>query len=541
MAHKVSFTGKYRMNHLIGRYRKVSWTTWTLAAILIAGIFVRTFHFHDWLRFNADQSRDAGIVSDVIEGKAPAPLLGPKAGGTEFRLGSAFYTFQIVSASIFGDRPDAMAYPDLLTSILAIPLLYLFLRLYFERRTALALTAIFALSLYAVKYSRFAWNPNSLPFWTLLFFLALHRLTLLAGKTEKFWGVLLGFALGIGVQLHTLTLIILPMMTVGVFGYLAYFRRQGIGKVFLIVSAVALVLNIGQITSEFRTGGENISAFFSGVGKKQEKGSGFMRNVMQDTTCFIEGTAYIVTSHDISDTCGTKSLGRNVDGIVFAMGAVLFFGGMLLAFRMLRREQERSRRYFLVLNVAFLVLSFLLLVPLANEVSMRFFLMMIFLPFVLLGLWFEFLREKFPKQADVFMICAVVALVLLNGYAVQRSFSEYASFLDEHSTAGMDNVLLREVEEAADFIVLHAEGKSTVSLRGDSKYLFKALKSIRYFTEKQGIDVVQAGKGRVDADLPEFLVENTKRNKKTLEENPGVVDWRVIGRFTIFRVPHSVQ
>lgn len=529
------------MDHFIDMYRKISWTVWALAAILIAGIFVRTFHFHDWLRFNADQSRDAGIVSNVLEGETPPPLLGPKAGGTEFRLGSAFYIFQIASASIFGDRPDVMAYPDLLTSILAIPLLYLFLRLYFERKTALALTAIFALSFYAVKYSRFAWNPNSLPFWTLLFFLALHRLTLFAGKTEKLWAVLLGVALGVGVQLHTLTLIVLPMMTVGVFGYLAYFRRRGIGTVFLIVSAVAIALNVGQIMSEFRTGGENTSAFLSGVGKKQEKGNGLMRNVAQDTTCFIEGTVYIVTSHDISDTCSTKSLGRNIDGISFAMGTVLFFGGIFLAFRVLRREQELSRRYFLTLNIVFLALSFLLLVPLANEVSMRFFLMMVFLPFVLLGLWLEFLQEKFPRQAHIFIACGSIALLLLNGYAIRQSFSEYASFLDEHSTAGMDNVLLREVEEAADFIVLHADGNSTVSLRGDSKYLFKALKSIRYLTEKQGVDVIQAGKGKGGTNLPEFLVENTKRNKKTLEENPGVVDWKIIGRFTIFRLSHDVQ
>lgn len=170
------------MNSFVSTFRKISSSVFVLAAIFIIGIFLRTFYFHDWLRFNADQSRDAGIVSDVVEGKTSAPLLGPKAGGTEFRLGSAFYIFQIASASLFGNRPDAMAYPDLISSLLAIPLLYAFLRLYFERKTALFLTALFAVSFYGVKYSRFAWNPNSLPFWTLLFFLLFASSSGISGK-----------------------------------------------------------------------------------------------------------------------------------------------------------------------------------------------------------------------------------------------------------------------------------------------------------------------------------------------------------------------
>ena len=140
-----------------------NWSFIILLGIFIVGIFLRTYEFHDFLRFNADQSRDAGIVSSYIEGEAPLPLLGPKAGGTDFRVGPAFYYFQIASAKLFGDAPDAVAYPDLLFSILAIPLLFFFLRKYFDVRTALFLTALFAVSMYAVKYARFAWNPNSRP------------------------------------------------------------------------------------------------------------------------------------------------------------------------------------------------------------------------------------------------------------------------------------------------------------------------------------------------------------------------------------------
>ena len=72
-----------------------------LGAVFVAGIFIRTYHYHDWLRMNADQARDAALVSRTVEGIDPLPLLGPKAGGTEFKLGPAFYWFEAASAKVF--------------------------------------------------------------------------------------------------------------------------------------------------------------------------------------------------------------------------------------------------------------------------------------------------------------------------------------------------------------------------------------------------------------------------------------------------------
>ncbi len=60
----------------------------SLALILLAGVFLRTYAFHDWLRFSGDQARDAAIIRAAIEHEAPLPLLGPLAGGTNFFIGS---------------------------------------------------------------------------------------------------------------------------------------------------------------------------------------------------------------------------------------------------------------------------------------------------------------------------------------------------------------------------------------------------------------------------------------------------------------------
>ncbi len=127
--------------------------------ILIVGIFLRTYQFHAWMRFSVDQARDAGIVSAALENKEPLPLLGPKAGTTTFKLGSIYYYFSYISAKLFGNYPDKMAYPSLLSAILAIPLMFFLMKKYFQEKFALAIIAVMSFSYLLVISSRFSSNP----------------------------------------------------------------------------------------------------------------------------------------------------------------------------------------------------------------------------------------------------------------------------------------------------------------------------------------------------------------------------------------------
>jgi 4-amino-4-deoxy-L-arabinose transferase-like glycosyltransferase len=518
------------MKIFLSTVRRISRWQWVLVGIIIVGIFFRVYHFHDFLRFNADQSRDATVVSEYLDGTSPLPLLGPKAGGTDFRVGPAFYYFQIVSAKLFGDAPDVVAYPDLLFSILAIPLLFLFLRKYFDRAMTLLLVAIFAVSFYVVWYSRFAWNPNSLPFWTLLFLIALHGVAVSGLAVKRWQVVLLGVALGIGVQLHTLSLLFLPFMTIATFGLLVI-RKQFSWKSVFLVFAVAMILNIPQIASEIRTGGENTAAFFHGVGVKEKKGSGIAQNIAKDVVCHVDAVAYMLSSYEIDDGCSLKSVTKRENAVVFFGTFIVVIGGCLLAFRAFRREQDMSKKYFLGMVFFYLGFSFLVLLPLANEISMRFFLVVIFMPFFLLGLCFEYLREKFPRQGYRVAILMAGLLIIAHVVSLRSMLEANAAYLS-HSNAGMDNILLKEVELSSAFIVAHAGGAPVVAVDGDARYLFKGLKSMNYLTRRSGIKLVEKNK-KTDPTFPVFLIENTKRKNDILEnmETDAVLSF---GRFTIF-------
>ena len=81
---------------------KKNWKMIAFAAVILAAIFLRAWHFHDWLFFKMDQARDALLIKQVLEnGPGWLPLLGPKAGGTHLNLGPAFYYFQYISAFLF--------------------------------------------------------------------------------------------------------------------------------------------------------------------------------------------------------------------------------------------------------------------------------------------------------------------------------------------------------------------------------------------------------------------------------------------------------
>ncbi|MCX6766512.1 MAG: glycosyltransferase family 39 protein [Candidatus Moranbacteria bacterium] len=481
---------------------------WILLAILIVGIFLRTWHHHDWLRFNADQGRDALIVSSAVDGSAPMPLLGPKAGGTQFRLGAAFYYFEIVSAKIFGNVPDKMAYPDLFTGILFIPLLFFFLRKYFEKYVSLYLTAIFAVSAYAIFYARFGWNPNSTPFWTLLFLYAIHEVVSRKGKHKFLWAVLAGVAIGVGVQLHTTLLVILPAVTVLVFGYFL-FKKKNVLKFFLIVLAVSLFVNIPQLIDMHKTNGKNITAFFQGLKTKQKAESTVAGNIFQSTSCLVQGNIYIASGYEISDKCSFGSGSSKANVVVFAFGSVFVLGGLVLAVRYFLKEADADQKAFLGIVFVFTGIAYLVFTKMAYELSVRFYLPLVFLPFVLLGLG-------------------------SNLFFVQKSFAVFANY-GNPGGSDVNVTILKEAEEFSRFIVTNASNKKNVYISGDKEFLHKAYTPLKYLVGRSNIKLSLL-KNLPLPDQSFQVVRQKNRKKIVLDTGVNILQYKDYGSFSMLLV-----
>jgi len=496
--------------------------------IFLIGIFLRTYHFRDWLQFSPDEARDATLIGAAIEGKAALPALGPQAGNTQFYLGPLYYQGEYVAALLFGNSPDKIAYFDLFFSILAIPLLFVFLRKYFSTRMALFLSALLSVSYFAIKISRFASNPNSIPFFALIFLLGLLGLLEKENNKKYFWASLVGIGMGVGIQLHALLFLIMPVVALGVCGYLIA-KKNLSWKSFFLVVFFFLLANYGQLAYEFKSGGANVGQLFKGASSESNVGgSALLRNVSLVASCQAQANINIVFSPIDMEKCGAifnvaKSFksnklvpaGPKVNGGLFILEMIVTlifsFGGYALLWRYLRKEKDGQKRNFLGLFVFYNLVSWAVLLPVASQIEVRYFSILFFVPFVLLGLWLNFLFEK-KKQAEknIFLGLAIFFLVA-NVWMLLAIARPYL----EQRASDVNNSILGETQNMLAYLMANADQQKLVYIDGQTFYLKRFLKPFDYLAQQSGATMVRPGNKQPFASGTKFFFIDGSKAKPT--------------------------
>lgn len=518
-------------------FLKKNQTAALLTLIVIIGSFFRLYDFSDLVRFNTDQVRDVLVVEDILEGKE-LPLLGPKAGGTTFKLGPAFYHLEAFSGIIFGNNPSGMALFVGILSVASIPLLFLFLRYYFSIHITLLLTLLYSFSFYTVKYSRFAWNPNIIPFFFFLFLLSILKIVESRNKKIGIWHIILAASMGIGVQLHTLLLIIMPLLLAIAYAYML-FRK----KIFHLAStaitiAIILLLNLPFFIYDFQNNGKNIKSFFAGTQKKTEKNLSLIDNILKDGQFFIQGTVYSGSSFEPQKNWikAKKLLNSKKNGEIAAafIGTVFFIFGMFLFIKKLLSEKDEKKKVFLALIFSTISLSFLILLPIANELNIRYFIILIFLPYILLGFFVEFLLKNIPKKISIGIIFLITLfLIVLNTKTYTETYN-----LENYSTRSSlyGGISVKESRDISNFMLGISKTRSFPE-RMLFPSSFKFSPSIKYFNDKKELKFIESSKQNQYSDLVFFSISDQKDVDRTLEEKKGnfiLIDSMKTGRFTIF-------
>lgn len=485
---------------------------WILSAIILLGIFLRAYQFHNWLDFGSDQVNDANRVGAVVEGKSPWPLLGPDMSNSgkggrhnRFRLGPMYYYFEITSAKIFGNYPDKMAYPDLVFGILTIPLLYVFLRRYFSTDLSLFLSGIYTISFFSLKFSHSAWNVNSIPFFTILFLLSVLELLVSGRKAGWIWAVLAGIALGVGVQLHAIMLVLLPILAFSAFVFSMKSDRRAWRK-WAAVFLLAIILNGGQIFSEYETHFRNSQIFLSSVDENGNGGgaSRMLEKFGMDLDCHVESNAYMLTAIG-QDQCDftmtriaedniSKKLSKSIHdpkflaGLLASIAFSLFgYGSLIYLFR---KEQDKRKKYFLGLVTAFSIVSFAVLLPIIDP-QMRYFIHTFFIPIIFLGLILNFFEKKFSKEN--FKIAGALILIFLmasNFTAIRPVAAELLS----KTRSAPDAIALGEMESMANYMIKASNHNDQIYLISDSAHM-NFFKSLAYIAAKNNVDILRAKEG----------------------------------------------
>jgi Dolichyl-phosphate-mannose-protein mannosyltransferase len=530
-----------------------------LLIIILGAIFVRTYNFHDWLFFKFDQARDAILISKAINNSPmDLPLLGPRAtkvGNDYLRLGPAYYYFQYFSGVIFSStKPDIFAYPDIFFSILVIPLLYFFFRLYFSRLHSLLGTLLYAFSFLIIQYSRFSWNPNAVPFFTLAtFYGMLSFFRAKEFRKKLLWISVWAFSLAIASQLHFFAFFTLVGVSVLFFFFrlklwklktLGQRARQLVSKNVLkyigVVMLIFLIIYTPVIISDAKTSGSNTKNFFLALkSKPKEKtfSEKFVRNFREQA----KGYFLITTSFD-------HRKGKKADPIPVTAGLALIFSGIILAIYGIKKTKSQNKKDFLILLIIWMGVFLVVCHSVSYQLRPRYFVPIFPIPFIILCLWFDLIKAKTKKYSLVIILASTLFFLILNIYGISKWFEEQK--LSQIKSVPIDKTLilkrqdgvtLGQLERIVDYMTKN-KGNETIVYNAKSEYTLP----IEYLAlqQKETVELVKSSKDLIDKDVF-FSVTSVRGGENSISEKisgySDIISSKQFGQLMIYTLKVDQQ
>jgi 4-amino-4-deoxy-L-arabinose transferase-like glycosyltransferase len=415
------------------------------------------------MHFGSDEARTAAAVQEMAKGEK-FYLLGPAAQNNrpDFSLGPFFYYLLVPGQLLFGSSPASGAWTVAIFSVISIFLVYFLARQFFGRAAGLMAAGLYATSFVMVYYGRWVWNPNVVPFFILLIFISLYKLTQLADsrKNEKYLHIL-AICFGIIIQLHGTALFILPITLIL---YFLIFRPKISWKKYLLALLIVAILNLPVIINEL---GSNFS-----------NTRGLIRVLTQADSGASPGLA-----SQIEQTARTW---KNFwyESLLHEKLKLLFYGLLLLslgylAVKLLIDVRKRVKNPASILLALWLIPTFLVFIIYKEATPTHYFSLVFPLPFILLaGALNIFWKKRFLRVIPV-----VIALGLFGLQLYYSGFLLY-DLRPNGSRASSYPVTLTDMEQAVDFIKNDVKGQNfnfqeqvTTGYDNSYRYLF-SLQSI---------------------------------------------------------------
>lgn len=395
-----------------------SFGTIFLAAFFLIAAVLRVYRFEDLLILKSDQARDALTIWRILfEKTADLPLLGPQVGGSLLQLGPIYTYLQIFSVKVFGAHVAAIGYPDLFFGIMTPIALYFLLSIFFRKCISISLSAIASVSYFLVLFSRFAWNPNSLPFFMALLMLVILLMMESSGRKRILLMSTAGILLGVISQLHLFAFLVSGGMF-SIFFLWVFFSRDANRisiKEAIGIGVIIILMNFPVILNEYTSRGAGLLA---GYEKKEsvDRHSSIIQNVLVVVSETLE--AYWLTLTGIypveffeyspkkglscNDECRSQ-MGTSV----ISLGLLL--SGIALLVKRLQKEKESARSIKYKLIASLIISCSVVLLVFSQQVVVRFYLAIIPLFLLLIG----FVIEAFLEQRNIFL--KVIGVVLIMG------------------------------------------------------------------------------------------------------------------------------
>lgn len=480
--------------------------TIAIGLIIILSLALRLYRIDGFMTFLGDEGRDVRIVRDLLHGNLV--FIGPQTSIGNMYLGPLYYYMMAPALFLSAGNPVGPAIMIALLGTLTIYLSWAIARSWFGRVPALLAALLFALSPVAIIYSRSSWNPNPMPFFSLVAVWAIYQVW-----KEKRFGFLslASFSLAAGLQMHYLGLLLLP--TLGIF-WLATLRsvwgkpkeKVSLIKHTLIATLIFLLMMAPLFLFDLKHNFMNANAFRAFFTDRQTTIN--LNPARSDRFS-------LITNQIISDmVLGRTTIYPLLVGFLILAGFILFV------------RQAKDKAPLLVLS-SWAFFGFLGLIVYKQHVYAHYYGFMYPALYMILGVSLAyFLREKLLLR--LFGLTLLVWLVYLN--------------VVNSPVRGTPNRQLARTEQIIDLIIKESNGQPfNFGLIAKQNYD----ESYRYFLENKRSKMVR-GEAGITGQLFAVCEDGDKCQP---EGNPAyqiaifgpskVVSQWEIGGIKIYRLRHS--
>ena len=454
-----------------------------LLCLLIIAAFLRIYRIADYMTFLGDEGRDVLVVYNILHGKLT--LLGPTSSVGGFFLGPIYYYFMAPFLWLFNYDPVGPAIMVALFGTATVWLVYKIGKEFFNTATGFIAAGLYTIAPLVIAHSRSSWNPNLMPFFTVLLLYVLYQAQ---HKRKLVLFIISGILFGIAIQLHYVELFV----GVVIAAYIAFLdwisksnRQQFIGtivKKYLAIFVGTLIGISPLLAFELRHGFPNTQSIISFIFNSGETG-GNTKVLEIIGNVFFRLFGRLVTNFPPPERV---ALGAHAEYAMWYILTLLL--GVVSLFFFLRKYKESMKEKataFQQLSLLIIWFSFgiLLFGFYKKPIYDYYFQFMFPLPFLFVG---YAITSLYTMKKPVYKLIAGVTLLTLIAINIQGVPFRYSA-----------NKQKAQIEEIAKFVLSKTGGKPynfALLTPGNSDHGY------RYFFKLNGQDPVTIEYAGIDPE-----------------------------------------
>ena len=420
------------------------WQEWLLVAALVGLAGMLRMNWVGITEFKADEARLLALALDMADGQIALRGISSSVGLPNFPMSVWLYALPLV----VWPHPYAATLFTGLLNTLAVLACYWLVRRYWGGMAAIAATLLFAVSPWAVMFSRKIWAQNLLPLFVMLWVIGL-ALALVDRKPRYIWLALV--ALAVAVQIHLSALALVPATLV----LLIVFWRRLSWQDLLIGAGLALLTAVPFLIYLF----QQSSLIGEGLAQADGETVGFSLDALNFTRMISVGNDLhsLVGPEQVELFLAQQSM--PMDRIYLLMTGVLAAGLIYLGITVRKRWGSKQGDMGLIVLVWTLSLPLFFLVWRSSPVYLHYFIALLPAPYIAAGVGFSDWQEWFELR-----YMRVVNWVFLVGlaYFQVRFLMSLLAFVGQTATpGGFGTPLSYQIEAAETAVALMVETGAT--------------------------------------------------------------------------------